>query len=160
MESSGTILIQPVLKSFSRYSELLGTGLQVFLSVSAGSLMTSSGVLLCFIASTLTCCTVKIKPTLYVSRQSYYPFLIPPASLHLHILQEILLSIIHLGLYCVASYMLMTAVTSHLYRLTEVILFQFTYKALTAVYCMGFAAAAVHLCDLVASILAFGLWQK
>ena len=90
-----------------------------------------------------------------------YPLLIPPASsLHLHILKEILLSIIHLGLYCVASYMLMTAVTSHLYRLTEVILFQVTYKALTAVYCMGFAAAAVHLFDLVASVMAFGLWQK
>ena len=71
-----------------------------------------------------------------------------------------MLSIIHLGLYCVASYMLMTAVTSSLYRLTEVILFQFTYKALTAVYCMGFAAAGVHLLDLVASVIAFGFWKK
>ena len=71
-----------------------------------------------------------------------------------------MLSIIHLGLYCVASYMLMTAVTSNLYRLTEVILFQVTYKALTAVYCMGFAAAGVHLLDLVSSVIAFGFWKK
>ena len=75
-------------------------------------------------------------------------------------LQEIFLNIIHLSLYCVASYMLMTAVTSDLYKLTEVLLFQFTYKALTAVYCMGFAAAALHLIDGVASVLSFSLWKK
>ena len=77
-----------------------------------------------------------------------------------YVLQEILINVIHLGLYCVASYMLMTAVTSDLYKLTQDILFQFTYKALSAVYIMGFAAAAVHMLDGVASVLSLGLWKK
>ena len=130
----------------------------MFLAVSAASLMTSAGVLLCYTASTLSCCAVKIKPTLYVGQQNYDTSL--TNIYRFTHLQEILLNIVHLSLYCVASYMLMTAVTSNLYKLTEVILFQFTYKALTAVYCMGFAAAALHLVDGFASVLSFGLWKK
>ena len=73
MESSETLILKSVffLIFLCRLSELLGTGLQMFLIVSAGSLMTSSGVLLCYTASTLTCCAVKIKPTLYVGQQHY-----------------------------------------------------------------------------------------
>ena len=54
---------------FSRLSQMLGPGLKMFLNVSSGSLMTASGVLVCYSASTLSCCTLKIKPTFYVWNQ-------------------------------------------------------------------------------------------
>merc|ERR1719245_295995 len=119
--------------SLFRYSERLGIGYQIFLNCSAGALMSTFCLLLCYTVSTAT--YYRIRPSLF----------------------EILLNLLCCGLYLAASTLLMTEVFTELYYLYHTVIGFSAYPALTGVYVMGFAAGIVHFID---AILAFVFWRQ
>jgi len=124
----GVICQMLLLQYGMEYTEKLGIGYSVFLTVNSGSVLTTGVLLLCYVTSTAT--YTRVRPSLF----------------------EVIFTAVSCGLYLGASTFLATSVYKHLFYYYHTIPGFSAYPALTAVYVLGYAAGIVHGVDSVMAL--------